>query len=128
MPQHIRTARPSGDIRGFPFTVESPGITEGQIYMINDTVGVAFQTKLVGEIGTLNYHVEKIMLEKSAALTISTGDKIFWSGTDGDPVTNVCTSGYYWIGICVQTALAGTVLVKCDLKGDKATICPDAGD
>lgn len=128
MPQHIKTSRPSGDIRGFPFLVESPGITEGQIYMINDTVGVAFQTKLVGEIGTLNYHVEKVLLEKEAALTISTGQKIFWSGTDGDPVTNVCTSGYYWIGICVQTALAGTVLVKCDLKGDKATICPDAGD
>lgn len=128
MPQHIRTARPSGDIRGFKFTVGAAGVTEGQLYMINDTVGVAFQTKTVGQIGTLNYHVDKVMLEKAAALTISTGQKIFWSGVDGDPVTNVCTSGYYWIGICVQTALAGTVLVKCDLKGDKATICPDAGD
>ena len=128
MPNHIRTARPSGDIRGLKITVESAVITEGQLYMINDTVGVAFQTKVEGEIGTINYHVEKIMLEKEAALTISTGQKIFWSGTDGDPVTNVCTSGYYWIGICAATALAGTVLVKCDLKGDKATICPDAGD
>lgn len=128
MPQHIRTARPSGDIRGLKITVESAGIVEGQLYLINDTVGVAFQTKTVGQIGTINYHVEKIMLEKEAALTISTGQKIFWSGVDGDPVTNVCISGYLWIGICVATALAGTVLVKCDLKGDKATICPDAGD
>ena len=128
MPNHIRTARPSGDIRGLKFTVDSSGITEGEIYMIEDTVGVAFQTKIVDEIGTLNYHVEKIMLPKGAALTILVGQKIFWSGTDGDPVTNVCTSGYYWIGICVHPAAAGDALVKCDLKGDKATICPDAGD
>ena len=128
MPNHIRTARPSGDIRGFKVTVDSNGFVEGQLYKINDTVGVAFQDKDEGEVGTLNYHVEKIMLEKDAALTISLGQKLFWSGTDGDPVTNVCTSGYLWIGICVVTALAGTVLVKSDLKGDKATICPDAGD
>ena len=128
MPHHIRTARPSGDIRGLEITVGSAGIVEGQLYLINDTVGVAFQTKVEGDIGTIDYHIEKVMLEKDAALTISTGDKIFWSGTDGDPVVNVCISGYLWIGICVATALAGTVLVKCDLKGDKATICPDAGD
>lgn len=128
MPNHIRTARPSGDIRGLKFTVDSAGVTEGQLYMINDTVGAAFQDKVEGEIGTLNYHVEKIMLEKEAGVTISTGQKIFWSGTDGDPVTNVCTSGYYWIGICAETAIAAALLVKCDLKGDKATICPDAGD
>lgn len=122
MPQHIRTARPSGDIRGFTgICAITAGMVEGQIYMIQNTVGVVFQDAAFGAAYSLNYHVEKIMVDK-AAVAIFVGDAIYWSGVDGDPVTNVWTSGLLWIGICVEDAAAGADQVKIDLKGDKATV------
>lgn len=122
MPNHIRTARPSGDIRGFPHTVvRSGGVTEGEIIKVQDTFGVVFQTKAVGEEVAVHYHVEKIMLQK-AAVAIQKGDKLYHSGTYGDPVTNVYASHLWWIAIAVEDADADDTVVKSDLKGDKASL------
>lgn len=122
MPQHIRTARPSGDIRDFPWTVNiSGGVSEGQIYKIHDTFCVAFQDAAVGEEVTMHYHVEKIMLPKVAAI-VEAGQKLYHSGVNGTPVTPAYQSGYYWIAIAVADAAVGDAEVKADLKGDKASL------
>ncbi len=122
MPQHIRTARPSGDIRGFIWTVDiSAGVTEGLLYLIEATVAIAFQTIAFGLPVGMNYHVEKVMVNK-AAVAMTVGQKVYWSGVNGDAVTNVYQSGFYWIGIVVADAAAGDAQVKIDLKGDKASL------
>lgn len=122
MPQHIRTARPSGDMRDFPWTVTlSGGVSEGEIYKIEDTFCVAFQDAALGEDVAMHYHVEKVMLPK-AAVAITQGQKLYHSGVNGQPVSNVYQSGWYWIGICVADAAAADDKVKADLKGDKASL------
>ncbi len=122
MPNFIRTARPSGDIRSFTWTVDqSGGVTEGLLYWVNHTVVAAFQTKNVGEDVAAIYHCEKLMLHK-AAVAIGLGSKLYWDGIAGNPVTPVYASGMYWIGICVQAALAEDTHVKADLKGDKVSL------
>lgn len=122
MPNHIRTARPSGDIRSFPWTVDrSAGVEAGEIIKIEDTFGVIFQDKALGEDVAVHYHVEKIMLQK-AAVAMTVGQKLYHSGTYGDPVTNVYASGLYWIAIVVEDADADAAVVKSDLKGDKASL------
>lgn len=122
MPTHIRTARPSGDIRGFPHTVVlSGGVEAGKIIKIEDTFAVIFQDKALGEDVAAHYHVEKIMLEK-AAVAINKGQKLYHDGTYGNPVTNVYASGLYWIAIAVEDADADDTHVKADLKGDKASL------
>lgn len=121
MPQHIRTARPSGDMRGFDWVVDlSGGVTEGQIYLINDTVCIAFQTAALGEHVGMHYHVEKVMVPKDA-VDMQQGQKVYWSGVNGAAVTTVYQSNYLWIGIVVENADAADDEVKIDLKGDKAS-------
>jgi predicted RecA/RadA family phage recombinase len=120
MPNHIRTARPSGDIRGFPCTcTESGGYTSGKILKVNDTYGVVFEDAALGEDFTLNYHVEKILLPKLAGVTMSKGQKVFHSGVYGTGVSNADIGDN--IGIVLEDAQAGDTHVLADLKGDKPT-------
>lgn len=122
MPQHYRTARPPGDIRAFEWTVTlSGGVTEGQLYLINGTVAIAFQTAALGATVAMTYHIEKVMVPK-AAVAMTVGQKVYWSGVNGAAVTNVYQSGFYWIGIVVADADAADDEVKIDLKGDKASL------
>lgn len=129
-----------GDWRSFKFTHDESGVTyeEGKLYKIGDTIGVLFLdvrydpetgAKLDAEIekgdeGVLVYHIEKVMLKKTAASgeAFLPGDKIWWSGTQGDPVTPNHTTGYYWIGIATEPATWNATEVEADLKGDKVSI------
>ena len=137
MAQFLRTATPDGDWRSFKFThaiLPDFAMTEGSLYQIQDTVGVLIldiqyttagckdaKTIDYGDEGVLIYHAEKIRVDKLETFAILPGDKIYWSGVQGSPVTNVFTSGALWIGICVWPADADDDTVIIDLKGDKAT-------
>ena len=143
MAQFLRTATPMADWRSFKFThnVIEETLTEGKLYLIQDTCGVLFldiqytsagckKAKTIAYDedpsleGVIFYHAEKIMVEKwtGAGRTFLPGDKVYWSGTQGDGVTNADQSGYYWIGICVRAAGASDDEVMIDLKGDKISI------
>lgn len=129
-----------GDWRSFKYDVDlTAGHEGGQLLLVEDTVGVVFIGKLIldsngcpldpqiyefGEEGVLIYHAEKIKVEKAtgSAEAALVGQKVFWSGTYGDPVTVNRVTGYYWIGIVVQPADADEDSVVIDLKGDKATL------
>lgn len=137
--QRFRTSTPMGDWRSFKFTHDESGVTysEGELYKIQDTIGVLFldiqydsegnkkdKTIGIGDEGVLVYHIEKVIVDKEAGsgLAFSPGDKVYWSGVQGAGVTPVYQSGYYWIGIAVEAATAEATEVKIDLKGDKATV------
>jgi len=136
--QFIKTAVPSGDWRSFKFTHAESGVTyeEGQLYKIQDTVGVLMldiqygsqgekldKEITIGDDGVLIYHAEKIMVDKLTGTgeSFSPGDKVYWSGSQGTSVTPNSSSGYLWIGICVKAATEGDTQVMIDLKGDKPT-------
>lgn len=138
MAQFVRTETPDGDIRTFKFTHAVSGITmeEGQIYMIQHTVGVLLldiqynaagekqaKTIVEGDDGVLIYHCEKIMVDKltTTGASFLPGDKVYWSGVQGDPVHPWHRSADWWIGICVWPAGEAAAQVMIDLKGDKAS-------
>lgn len=139
MPEILRIATPMGDWRSFKFTHAIAGLTmtEGSIYMVQETVGVLLlpiqygtqgeklaKTIVEDDEGVLIYHAEKIMVDKRTGTGYSflPGDKVYWTGTQGDPVTPTYQSTYYWIGICVVAAGENDDQVMIDLKGDKASV------
>ena len=140
MPSILRTATPMGDWRTFKFTMTEDGPwTEGELYMVQETVGVLLldiqytsagckeaKTIVVDEEGVLIYHAEKIMVDKVAGTVFLPGDKVYWGSSaggapQGGAVNPAYQSGEYWIGICVEAAGADDDQVMIDLKGDKAT-------
>lgn len=125
--------------RTFKFTHAISGLTmtEGQIYKVEDTIGVLIldiqygtqgeklaKTITEDDEGVLIYHAEKIQVSKRARTgdTFLPGDKVYWSGVQGAAVQPVYQSGFYWIGICVWPAAATDTTVIIDLKGDKASL------
>lgn len=128
-----------GDWRSFKFTHALTGITaeEGKLYLIQETVGLLFTditydsegckealTRAVGDECVLVYHIEKVMVYKwtKTGYLFLPGDKVYWSGVQGDPVTPFYRSGFYWIGIATEPASESDTMVEIDLKGDKATV------
>ena len=134
----LRCSSPDSKVASFKFTNNSEAtMTEGQLYLVQETVGVLYlsiqytsagakdeKTIDDGEEGVLYYNAEKIMLDKieTSGSAFLPGDKVFWSGVAGAAVTPTWQSGYYWIGICVKAAAWNATQVMTDLKGDKATL------
>ena len=138
--QRFRTATPMGDWRSFKFTNSyHDTMEEGQLYFIEDTVGVLLldiqydssgckKDKEIEEDdeGVHVYHIEKLIVDKvtTTGSAFLPGDKVYWSGTAGDPVTPTydAQTAPYWIGICVQAAAETDDEVMIDLKGDKVSL------
>lgn len=133
----FRTATPMGDWRSLKATcVNSAGHHDGDLVLIQDTVGLVLVSippldaqgcvkdppVQLGDEFVLAYHIEKVLVDKAPSIFCLKGQKVYWSGVDGDPVTNVDTSGYYWIGIFTEDGAASDREVEIDLKGDKATL------
>lgn len=138
MGDNFRTTTPDGDWRSFKFTHAEAGVTyeEGKLYMIQETVGLLLTdisydsdgckeaaTRALGDECVLVYHIEKVIVYKVAKTGWSflPGDKVYWDGIQGNPVSPTYRSGYYWIGIATEPAGALDTTVEIDLKGDKAT-------
>ena len=131
MPDALRTATPMGDWRSFKFTVtDSEGVLgikdarldgESYLYLVEDTVGAALESGDLGDEVVLIYHAEKIMVPKmtESSDVFLPGQRVYW-----DPTTRLVTptfdSGYYWIGIATEPAVADDAYVEIDLKGDHA--------
>lgn len=137
--QQLRTATPMGDWRSFKFTHALSGVTmtEGYMYMIQETVGILIldiqytaagckdaKTIVEDDEGVLIYHAEKINARKfiKTGCSFLPGDKVYWSGVQGDSVHPWHRSADYWIGICVWPAGDNDQYVMIDLKGDKASL------
>lgn len=124
--------------RTFKFTHAISGLTmtEGQLYKVEDTVGMLIldiqydssgakqaKTITIGDDGVLIYNAEKIEVDKRTRTGDSflPGDKVYWSGVQGASVQPVYQSGFYEIGRAVKAASASATTVIIDLKGDKAS-------
>jgi predicted RecA/RadA family phage recombinase len=119
----LRTACPNGDWRSFEMTALSPGVTAGQMDLIEDTVGVFAQTAATGEQVALIYHAEKILVPKSqttGAGEFTAGDKVYFDHADAE--VNNDSSGNYLCGICVKDAALADAEVLIDLDGAHVTV------
>jgi hypothetical protein len=136
MAQYLRTIAPEGDWRSFFFTsARSEPYVNGNLILHNDTVGVIFvdsdldattgvnantpPQREIDEDVVIIYAAEKIRLPKEA-VAIAEGENLYFSGTEGDSVTNVFQSGYWKIGIAVKDAGADDDYVIADLDGKQA--------
>ncbi len=127
MGQRVRTAAPGGDWRSFTAVCENAnGHVQYDIVKVQDTVCMVYFETAVVLSATFYpiYHCEKIVVDKwtGTAYAFTAGQKVYWSGVDGDGVTPVYRSTYYWIGIATEAAGAFDETVEIDLKGDKATV------
>lgn len=127
MGQRVRTAAPPGDWRSLTaICANADGHSQYDLVLVHDTVAMVYFETAVVLAGTFYpiYHCEKIVVNKWAGTqyAFAAGDKVYWSGVDGDGVTPVYRSTYYWIGIATEPATAFATTVEIDLKGDKATV------
>ncbi|GAH44553.1 unnamed protein product, partial [marine sediment metagenome] len=94
--------------------------------MVQDTVCVVYFETAVVLAGTFYpiYHCDKIVVTKrtGTAEAITAGQKLYWSGVNGSPVTPNHRSTYYWVGIATEVAGAFDSTVEMDLKGEKASM------
>jgi len=127
MGQRVRTAAPMGDWRTLTgVCAKAAGYSQYDIIKLEGTVCIVYFEASVDNGDTFYpiYHCEKIIVDKrtGTAYAFTAGQKVYWSGVDGDPVTPVYQSGFYWIGIATEAAGANDSTVEIDFKGDKATV------
>ncbi len=137
MPNILRTTMKNVSTFKFTHAVSGLTMTEGYMYMIQHTVGVLLLdiqynsdgSKADKEIteddeGVLIYNAKKIRVRKFVETgdVFLPGDKVYWSGAQGDKVHPHHRSADYWVGICVWPASATDAYVIIDLKGDKASL------
>jgi predicted RecA/RadA family phage recombinase len=103
--------------RALTYTVAGSAVTAGAMTKLNDTVGVYFESKSVGEDVAFVYEAEKILLPKAAGsgLTIAQGAKVYF---DNSAKTITPTSGGNTLcGRCVVAADADDTTVLVDFNG-----------
>jgi len=127
MGQRVRTAAPMGDWRTFHAICENAaGHSQYDMIMVQDTVCVVYfevAVILAAEFFPI-YHCDKIVVTKQTgtAEAFTAGQKVYWKGVDGAPVTPNYRSTYYWVGIATEAAGAFDETVEMDLKGYKASL------
>lgn len=126
MGQRVRTAAPGGDWRTLTAVcANANGHSQYDMVFVEDTAAVVYFEASVDDGDTFYpiYHCEKIVVTKRAGTgcAFTAGQKVYWSGIDGDPVYPFHRSGFYWIGIATEAAGADDTTVEIDLKGNKAS-------
>jgi len=119
----LRTAAPSGDWRSFVLPAPSPGVTAGQMALVEDTVGVYVETAATGVDVAFIYHAEKIEVPKSqttGAGEFTAGDKVYFDVADAE--VNNDSGSNYLCGIAVKDAAVGDATVLIDLDGAHVTV------
>ncbi len=126
MGQRVRTAAPGGDWRTLTGVCDdAAGHVQYDMILLEGTVCLVYfeATVALGATFYPIYHCEKVVVTKrtGAGFAFTAGQKVYWSGINGDPVYPYHRSGFYWIGIATEAALIGDSTVEIDLKGDKAS-------
>lgn len=98
-------------------TVPSPGVSEGDMGVVEDTVYVWLEDYATGETGVKIIEAERIVLAKEA-VAFDQGDYVYYDPTTG--TLNVTGAGNYRCGIAREDAAAGDDTVEIDFWGNSA--------
>lgn len=100
-------------------TVPSPGVSEGDMDLVEDTVYVWLDGYATGETGVKIIEAERITLAKEA-VEFALGEDVFYDDTTNS--LNATGVGRYWCGKARAAAAAAAATVDVDFHGNDAWI------
>lgn len=101
-------------------TVPSPGVEEGDMGVIEDTVYAWLEDYETGEQGIKIIEAERIVLPKLSTAVFAMGDYVYYDSVNGYLTTYL--AGYYRCGIARAAAGNGTTTVEVDFWGHDAVL------
>jgi predicted RecA/RadA family phage recombinase len=100
--------------------VASPGVSEGDMDLVEDTVYVWLEDYATGEIGVKIIEAERITLPKETGVAFSMGDDVFYD--DSTNSLNATGVGRYWCGKARTDAALTDTTVEVDFQGNDARV------
>jgi predicted RecA/RadA family phage recombinase len=98
--------------------VASPGVSEGDMGLLEDTVYAWLEDYETGAIGVKVIEAERIVLPATSASTFSVGNYVYYIAATAN-LTNTNT-GTYRCGICRKAKAALELTVEVDFWGNRA--------
>ena len=99
-------------------TVPSPGVVEGQMDMVEDTVYAWLEDYATGELGIKIIEAERIVLPAASAATFAIGDYVYYDNTNKN--VDVTAQGRYRCGVARSVKAALALTVEVDFWGHDA--------
>lgn len=106
------------DTHSLQATVPSPGVSEGDMDLVEDTVFAWLEDYETGEIGIKIIEAERIVLPKASAAVFAMGDYVYYDDATND--LNGTAGGRYRCGVARAAAGAGVLTVEVDFWGHDA--------
>jgi len=106
------------DTHNLTATVPSPGVSEGDMGLIEDTVYAWLEDYATGDLGVKIIEAERIDLPKESAAAFTKGDYVYYD--DSTHTLNTTSAGRYRCGIAREDAAALTTTVEVDFWGHDA--------
>lgn len=105
------------DTHSLILVVPSPGVSEGDMGMIEDTVYAWLEDYATGEYGIKIIEAERIVLPKDGSI-FAVGDYVYYAAA----TTNLTSTntGTFRCGVCRVAAAAGDATVEVDFWGHDA--------
>lgn len=99
-------------------TVPSPGVTAGDMDMVEDTIYFWLSDGDTGDTGVKVIEAERVILPAASAATFSVGDYVYYDDSTND--LNGTGAGRYRCGICRVAKVALETTVEVDFYGNDA--------
>lgn len=106
------------DTHSLILTVPSPGVSAGDMGIIEDTVYFWLDDYETGESGVKIIEAERCVLPAASAATFSVGDYVYYDDSTKD--LNGTSAGRYRCGICRKAKVALELTVEVDFWGHDA--------
>ncbi len=98
--------------------VASPGVSEGDMGLLEDTVYAWLEDYATGDVGVKIIEAERITLPATSASVFAVGDYVYYIAATAN-LTDTNT-GTYRCGICLKAKAALETEVLVDFWGNKA--------
>jgi predicted RecA/RadA family phage recombinase len=110
------------DTHSLHLTVPSPGVSEGDMGLLEDTVYAWLEDYETGELGVKIIEAERIVLPKENGVVFAQGDYVYYDDTNKNLTTT--HSGDYRCGTARADAAADDATVEVDFWGHDAVLIP----
>jgi predicted RecA/RadA family phage recombinase len=109
---------PTTSMHTMELTVPSPGVSAGDMYRVEEVVGVWVNDYATGDTGVLCYKAEKIIVPCAIVTTsvdYDAGEPVYFDVADAE--VNLSASGNYLCGMVLVMPAVGAEEVEIELDG-----------